>query len=334
MRLLQLGFGTVGKENIRQLLRRGHEVVAVVSRNSDRIDLDGFDFKGARPIIGNNLAECIAKSGADLILQATAFDPEDMIHVAEQAAAGGCDIITANPIVDVRDTMPELFGTLDGIARKGNIRILGAGVIPGLYSDMLPLLMTGACAEVSCVRFRRRADFSKWGTATLTAFGFATRPEEFERRIADGSITLFRALSQSACLIARELGWPIDTREEIKTPQVSGRDRRTPYIQAPAGTVGGFSHRVVLRSTRGRSVDLEVSGIIDPLGEDEQLQMSVEIEGNPQIKVDLHGEILMSAGSVIGTSARMLNSIDPLRAGKPGFRTTADLPLVSFAGLR
>ena len=332
MRILQLGFGTVGKENVRQLLKRGHEVVAIVGRNPGRIDIGGFDFAGKPPLVGDNLAECIARSGAELILQATAIDPDDMVRVVEQAAAAKCDIISVNPIIDLRDVSPELYGSLDRIATKAGIRVIGVGVIPGFYSDILPLFMTGACSEVSTIRFRRRADFSKWGLATAAIFGFGLTPQEFERQKSDGKILFFRNLWQSAHLIARELSWPVESTEEFKSPMISDRERNGAYMQVPAGTVGGFTHRVVIHSTQSRSIDLAVSGIMDPKGDDEKLEVYVEIEGNPQLRLDIQGDVLLSSGSVVGTSARVINTIGPLRMAKPGLRTTADLRLVVNAG--
>jgi hypothetical protein len=56
---------------------------------------------------------------------------------------------------------------------------------------------------------------------------------------------------------------------------------------------------------------------MDPMGDDEKLEMSVEVEGNPQLRVDVQGDVLLSSGSVAGTSARMINSIGPLRTAKP-----------------
>ena len=39
--------------------------------------------------------------------------------------------------------------------------------------------------------------------------------------------------------------------------------------------------------------------------------------------------VLTGAGSMTSSSARMVNSIEPLAAARPGLRTTADLPLVA-----
>lgn len=331
MRVLQLGFGAVGKENIRQLLNRGYEVVAIVDRREilDAIDLGGFDFKGTAPLLSENLAECLARTKPDIVLQATVWDPEDMIRVIGAAADAKCDVITINPIVDIRQIFPDVYAELDRTAVAGGIRVLGVGAVPGFFSDVLPLVLSGVCADVSSVRFRRCADFSKWGPSVLEKFGFGLTAEAFKQGAEAGKITLFRSLWQSAHLIAAELEWPVLDKEDIREPIVSDRARKAVHMDAPAGTVGGFIHRVVIHSTDSRTIDIQVAGFIDPQGGQEETSMAIEIVGDPQMHVEISGGVLLSSGSVVSSSARIINSIPALESGKPGVRTTADLRLIS-----
>jgi 4-hydroxy-tetrahydrodipicolinate reductase len=331
MRVVQLGLGAVGKENIRHLLNRGHEVVGIVDRQEvlDQIDLAELGFKSGDPILDVDLGKCLAASRPDMLLQATKYDPDDMIDVVTKAAAAKCDIVSINPIVDIREIFPETYQALDRIAREGGIRVLGVGAVPGFFSDMLPLFMTGACAEVSAIKFvRRNADFSKWGPAVIKAFGFGEAPELFRERTKNGEITLFRSLWQSAYLIAHQLGWPILDKEDIREPLVSERDRKADHVLVKAGNVGGFSHRVVIHSTDSRTIDIGVTGIVDPRGEDETTATSVEITGSPSMRFELSGDILLSSGSMASSSARLINSMLALVDAKPGLRTSADLPLI------
>jgi hypothetical protein len=47
------------------------------------------------------------------------------------------------------------------------------------------------------------------------------------------------------------------------------------------------------------------------------------------MRVEIGGEVLTGAGSMTSSSARMVNSIEPLASARPGLRTTADLPLIA-----
>lgn len=329
MRVVQIGYGAVGRENIRQLSKRGYELVGIVDRDDVLARIDSADLLGYKPVLRQDLGECLRESKAQLVLQATPFDPDDMLRAITQAAKAKCDVVSINPIVDIRAVFPDLYATLNRIAEEGGIRVLGVGIIPGFFSDVFPLVMSGLCADVTTVRFRRRADFSKWGPSVLERFGFGRSADEFHKGASAGTITLFRALWQSAHLIAHELRWPVTETSEYKEPLVSTRVRKADEMTVQAGTVGGFSHRVVIHSEGGRSIDIEVVGYVGPEGADEVPTMFVEIVGEPSMRIDVGGDVMSSAGAKVASSARMINSIASLANAAPGIRTTAELPEVA-----
>jgi hypothetical protein len=130
--------------------------------------------------------------------------------------------------------------------------VVGAGVVPGFLSDLLPLLLTGVCAEVNAIEVRRRSDFSKWGQDVMTRYGFGLAPAEFERQTREGRVVLFKNLWQSVHMLADELRWDIGGSEELKQPHVSARPRRGDHMRIDAGTVGGFIHTVETRCAGDR----------------------------------------------------------------------------------
>jgi len=331
MKVLQLGFGAVGRENVRQLVCKGHQVVAIVDTQKmiEGIDLGDSAFGDAvLPMLGSDLSACLAATRPDVILQATTFEAGDMIDVVRAAAAAGADLISINGIVDTETLQPQLHDEIDATAKKAGIRVLGVGAIPGFFSDVIPLVFTGCCSSVQAINFRRRADYSKWGPDVMKRYGFGLTPEEFGKATKAGEITLFKSLWQSAYFVARELHWPIVDQREEKRPIISARDRMGEHVRIKAGTVGGFNHRVALKSEDGRRLDLEVIGHLDPAGSDEEPSMTLEITGSPGMCVEIGGEVLAGAGSMTSSSARMVNSIEPLAAARPGLRSTTHLPLV------
>jgi hypothetical protein len=68
-------------------------------------------------------------------------------------------------------------------------------------------------------------------------------------------------------------------------------------MEVSPGTVGGFRHRVVIHSTDSRTIDLQVSGFIDPQGPEEKAAMAIEIDGDPDMRVEIGGGILLSLRS-------------------------------------
>ena len=329
MRVVQVGFGSVGRENLNQLAKRGHQLVGIVDKQEVLDGIDPAGINGGPPVLEADLAKCLARSKANVILLSTSYDPAHILDVVTKAAAARCDVITANGIVDIVEIDPPLAQAIERTAAEAGIRVLGVGIVPGFFSDLLPLFLTGICADVSAIRFLDRTDFDKYGPDVMRRFGFGLLPQEFDAHAKAGTMLLFERLWQSAHFIAHKLGWPIVKTEEAKHAFVSDRERRGDYAQVKAGTVGGFSHQVVIHSTRSRRIDLEVIGYLDASGDDETPAMSVEIIGNPTFRVDLSGDVLLSSGGVTGTSARMVNSIAALAGAAPGFRTTSDLPVVT-----
>src|SRR5690606_5911845 len=219
MRVLQLGFGAVGRENIRQLLKAGYQLAAIVDLPEvlESIDLQELGFSAQPlPLLASDLAACLLSVRPDVVLQATAYDSKEILQAIHAAAAAGADLISINGMIDADTLEPELHEKIDTIAREAGIRVLGVGAIPGFFSDLLPLVLTGGCSEVEAIRFRRRSDYSKWGPAVARRYGFGLSPEEFDAATKSGSITLFKSLWQSAFFIARELRWPVVGEHEVK----------------------------------------------------------------------------------------------------------------------
>jgi 4-hydroxy-tetrahydrodipicolinate reductase len=329
MRVVQVGFGSVGRENLSQLAKRGHRLVGIVDRQEILDGIDPAGFEGEPPVLETDVAKCLASSKANVILLSTSYDPAHMLDVVTKAAAARCDVISANGIVDIVEIDPPLSQAIERTAVQAGIRVLGVGIVPGFFSDLLPLFLTGICADVSAIRFLDRTDFDKYGPDVMRRFGFGLAPEEFDAQAKAGTMLLFERLWQSAHFIAHQLGWPIVKTEEAKQAFVSDRERRGDYAQVKAGTVGGFSHKVVIHSTRSRRIDLEVIGYLDASGAEETPAMSIEIVGDPTFRIDLSGDVLLSSGGVTSTSARMVNSIAALAGAAPGFRATSDLPVVT-----
>lgn len=327
MKAVQLGFGAVGRENVRQLVARGHEVVAVVDRLADLGPASLGPAAGAVAV--RDLRSALEAVQADVILEATSFDPDEFLRVVQAAADHRCDLVSANGIVNIARMYPPVHAEADRIARAAGIRVVGAGVVPGFLSDLLPLLLTGACAEVRAIEVRRRSDFSKWGQDVMTRYGFGLAPPEFERQAHEGRVVLFKNLWQSVHMLADELRWPITATDELKQPHVSARPRRGDHMRIDAGTVGGFIHRVEARCGEGCSIRIQVEGFVEPQGPAEAPALDIQLSGRPDISLSVGGDLLHGAGVMASTSATMVNIAGALQRATPGLKSLADLsPIV------
>jgi hypothetical protein len=328
VKVVQLGFGAVGRENVRQLLSRGHQVVGIVDKyttpDSQALSQAGLD-AAARPVIARELQECLEAARAEVVLEATSFSPQEFLSVVRTVAAHPCDLISANGIVNISRMYPEVHAEANALATAAGIRVVGAGVVPGFLSDVVPLLMTGACARVDAIQVRRCSDFSKWGKDVMTRYGFGLTAEEFERRASQGRVVLFKNLWQSVYMLADELGWRVTGTDELKIPHVSARARAGDHISIAKGTVGGFVHRVAATCDKDRRIEIEVQGYVDPQGDGERPALNIDLSGTPQISMTISGDLLHGAGVMASTSATMVNSIAALHRATPGLKSVADL---------
>lgn len=335
MKVVQLGFGAVGRENVRQLLARGHEVVAVVDKVADLgpESLAQACSGGAfAPLAARDIRACLEAVKADVILEATSFEPGEFLRVVRAAADHGCDLVSANGIVNISRMYPQTHTEANQIASAAGIRVVGAGVVPGFLSDLLPLLLTGACAEVNAIEVRRRSDFSKWGQDVMTRYGFGLAPAEFERQTREGRVVLFKNLWQSVHMLADELRWDIGGSEELKQPHVSARPRRGDHMRIDAGTVGGFIHSVETRCAGDRRIRIQVEGFVEPQGPAEEPALEIHLTGLPDISLTVGGGLLHGGGVMASTSATMVNILGSLHRVAPGLKSVADLsPIVCRA---
>ena len=330
MRVVQLGFGSVGRENVRQLLARGHAVVGVVDVDShfgaDTVAKTGL---GKEVVTSQDLRECLSKVNADVILEATSFHHEGFLDVVKAAADVKCDVVSVNGIVNISRMYPQLHTSVDALAKAKGIRVVGAGVVPGFLTDLVPLVLTGACASVDIIKIRRRTDFTKWGQDVMTRYGFGLTQAEFDQQAFAGSVVLFKNLWQSVHMLVDELRWDIQENHEVKQPHISTRPRRGDFMMIESGTVGGFLHRVSVVCDGNKKIEIEVEGFVDPQGLEEESSLTMDLLGNPNISVNLGGDLLNGAGVMAATSATMVNILSSLKGISPGLKSIAELPLIA-----
>ena len=96
-----------------------------------------------------------------------------------------------------------------------------------------------------------------------------------------------------------------------------------------SGTVGGFLHRVSVVCDGNKKIEIEVEGFVDPQGLEEESSLTMDLLGNPNISVNLGGDLLNGAGVMAATSATMVNILSSLKGISPGLKSIAELPLIA-----
>ncbi|MGH2347996.1 MAG: hypothetical protein ACRDFT_00860 [bacterium] len=172
---------------------------------------------------------------------------------------------------------------------------------PGFVMDLLPVILTMPCREVSGITVTRVVDAGRRRLPLQRKVGAGLTPEEFAAGVDAGRIAHV-GLPESVAMIADALGWPPQTIEEAIYP-VLGSD----------GIVRGL-HQVC----RSQAIVLDLTmavGAADPRDE-------VRIDGTPPI----HATIASGVQGDQATCAIVANTIPRLLAAPPGLLTAVDIP--------
>jgi len=328
IRVLVLGTGQMGSGIARLVLQKPQlELVGVFARRSERGGHDAGPLIGLEHDIGvevcSDLDGLVRTVPAQVAIQATcsrlaeAFD-----EIALLLKAGVHVVSIAEEMAWPAAASPGLAGQLHALAIEHATALVGTGVNPGFVLDWLPLVLSGACAEIRAIRAERVNDLSPYGPAVLRAQGVGLTPAQFEAGLRDGTVVGHFGFPQSIGLIADALGWQIEHIEERREAIVSQVARSTPFVEVQPGRVAGCRHSATAWSGGRAVISLSHPQQIHPQLEGVMTGDSIAIEGTPDIH--LSGSPEIPGG--IATQALAVNMVPRILDAAPGLHAATALP--------
>ncbi|MDR5708272.1 MAG: dihydrodipicolinate reductase [Armatimonadota bacterium] len=313
-RVVQYGLGAIGLGIARILLERPEvELVGAVDVAPERVGRDlgellGTDALGVRVSADSAIAE-----QADVVLHATHSRLAQVVpQILEVVQAGANVISTCEELVYPWFHHAQEAERLDEAARARGVTVTGVGVNPGFAMDLLPVVLTAACAVVKSIRVERRVDVSRRRESLQRKAGVGLSEEEFWSALAEGRVGHV-GLAQSVALIGAALGWPLeiiaDHVEPVRLPGLPG----VAGIHQVARGLVGEEERIRLELTL--ALGLTPGDRIVIQGEP---PLTVEIPGG------LHGDM--------ATCALTVNTIPIVAQAPPGLRTVLELPPIRCTG--
>jgi len=335
-RVVLCGMGVGGKDMAEIMLKkRGVKLVGAVALDSsvgkDVGEVIGIDEK-LGVTVSNDLDTVLSQTKPNVMLQATKSYTREVYPDIMKALEAGVNVITISEQVTnpwIHD--PDLARNMDDAAKKHNVSVHATGLNPGFYLDALPLLFSGICTDIERIRVSRIADMTEWVRKSPTVaknFGIGCSPEETQRKLDDGSITLHVGLPETIHQIADALGWTItDIQEEREAlPSKIVRDV-SPAPEIQIGQTYGCRYDGWGIVNGEKAILLEGTLAINPTQEVDGIEpgYTLWIEGIPDIKVSIEGitEAAKKAKPGRGTTiaARAVNWIPYILAAKPGLLT-------------
>jgi 2,4-diaminopentanoate dehydrogenase len=214
-----------------------------------------------------------------------------------------------------------LADELDGIARRHGGRLLGTGVNPGLLMDTLPALATAACRSVERIDVWRVQDATTRRVPFQRKIGAGLTPEEFQSRVADGSLRHV-GLGESLWFLAEATGLePADWNESIE-PVIAEREVRCDIGEISRGGIAGVRQVASGLDASGRErVRLEFVAAIGQVNPHDRIR----IKGDPPLDLTIAGGV----HGDVATVAITINAMEPLIAAAPGLHSMRTIGLPS-----
>ncbi len=330
VRVIVWGLGAMGRLMIPMVLADPElRLVGAVSRRAAGRTVDTAELAGLSSPTGvpasATLEEAVERAGgADVVLHGTSSFVREVVGEIEACLDHHLDVVTiAEEMAYPWAADPGLSDRLDQVARERGRTILGTGVNPGFVLDTLIVVLSCVTAHVEKVYASRINDLSPFGPTVMRTQGVGLAPDEFVRRVADGTVVGHIGFPQSIHLIARALGLELTRVEESRDPIVSSVRRTTPHVVVEPGFVAGCRH-----SARGFVGDRVVIELDHP----QQVHPGLEgVETGDYIRLTGHPTIELRTGPEIpggvATAAIAVNMVRPVASARPGLLTVLDLPL-------
>jgi 4-hydroxy-tetrahydrodipicolinate reductase len=203
--------------------------------------------------------------------------------------------------------------------------LVGTGVNPGYAMDTLPLMATGVCTDVGAMHVERVVDAGERRGPLQKKVGAGISTEAFAEKKAAGGFGHI-GLRESIQMVARGLGWSLDSVDETLEPVLADRAIETTHVAVAEGEVAGIHHAATGRVDGTACLTLDLKMYVGA----EEPRDTVEVEGEPPIDLTVEGGIFGDTATV-----GMLVNVAPLLSEvTAGLKTMKDLPVPRAFGTR
>lgn len=324
------GVGAVGSLIAKALLeKKGLKIVGAIDIARNKVGRDLGEVLNLKRNIGvkvyDNVDELFSNTKVDITVHATSSYLEDVYPQIASLVEHGANVIsTCEELAYPHYSEPKIAETLDSLAKKCGVTVLGTGINPGYLMDTLVITLTAVCQKIEKIEAVRVMNAATRRLPFQKKIGAGLSVEEFRRKIANGEITGHVGLEQSIAMIADTLAWKLEKiKAEPVEPVIAKKPVRSEAVKVEAGKVAGL--RQVAKGFReGKEViALDFQAYI---GAEEEYD-AITITGVPTVKQKIqpciHGDM--------GTVAIVVNSIPKVLNAPAGLLTMKDLPVPSAA---
>lgn len=348
-KVIQWSTGNVGRHAVRLIAEHPDlELVGLWVHSEDKAGRDAGELVGIDPVgvQATNDIDALLALDADCVCYTATADlrPAEAIADMARIASSGKNIVSSSvvPLVYPPHVAPTMRKSLEDACDAAGVSCFTSGIDPGWANDLLPLVLTGQCEYIDTVRVMEVVNYATYAQPTVLfdTMGFGQPLDSTPLLLIPGVLSF--AWGGTVKVIAAGLGVEVDELREV-------------HERLPAEETLDLGFGVVEQGTTA-AMRFEVQGIID--GEpriilehvtrlDDRLAPDwpqpvghsgyrVIVSGNPSYTCDVQmmgddGD--HNTGGLVGTAARLVNTIPAVCEARPGLLSVLDLPLVPGRGL-
>ncbi len=215
LRVSLVGLGQIGGLILKNLYRRGYDIIAVVDIDDNKVGKDAGSLAFGEEIGVKVSSKIQDVQGSDVVLHSTTSFFDKAYPQLEKIVKLGSNVIsTCETLSYPWARYPVLANRIDKLARIHGVTIVGAGINPGFVLDTLPSILASTVPNLRKIQAVRRLEPTKRRPAFQKKVGIGLSEKVYREKLEKGELTGHVGYLESAYLIMQVLGrQPSDVRE-------------------------------------------------------------------------------------------------------------------------
>jgi hypothetical protein len=218
-------------------------------------------------------------------------------------------------------TQKRLAASIDVLAKKARVAVLGTGVNPGFVMDALAITLTGVCERVDRITINRIQDARIRRLPFQQKIGSGLTREQFAAKVKQGTVRHV-GLTESIAMIASAMGWRLDKVTDEIQPKIAEARVSSEFLTVEPGLVCGIVQDGTGYVGGEPIIRLHMEAY---LGAPDSYD-STDIDGVPHLSMKIAGGV----HGDIATTSIAVNSIAKVLDAAPGLHTMRSLPIPSW----
>ncbi len=343
------GTGNVGQPALRTVLANpGLELAGVIVSSESKEGRDAGDLCG-RPttgVLATRDIDAALASGADAVAYCASgdFRPDEALDDIERCLRGGLNVVSTSvyPLYDPMSAPDDLRARMEEACGAGGTSCFVSGVDPGYINDVVPLLMSGLCADIEEIRAFEWFNYAYYDAedAVRNLVGFGQPMENVPLMISPGVPTM--VWGGVLRLLARGLGAELEDIREVVERRALPKTVTNQLGVFEEGTLGAFRFELqgIVRG-KAKLIIEHVTRISDDVATDWPSAdgsgaHGVRITGSPNVEILVEAEEIAgdrASGGNATAAARVVNAIPQVCAASPGLLDALSVPLRPVPGI-